>query len=439
MRVAFFVGSFPEISETFILRQITGLIDLGHEVDIYAEGRPTENAVMHYDVIKYDLLQKTTYMVDHMPEASGCWEMPVWPISGETWIPGKEAALSNWKRAEEATPHLIACLSCHPRLTFEALDSTEYGIEAESFSALYRLSALLKQTKQYDVLHAHFGPNGNSFRFARELWKAPFIVTFHGYDMCTIPRNKGKDVYRRLFDTVDLVTAHSQYAKKLLEGLNCPVNKIRRLNVGVDLGEFSFRERRIEQDETIRVLSVARLVEIKGLTYSITAIAEVRRTFANVRYDIIGEGPERTKLEQLIRELELLDVVKLHGSRDSKYVKTMMEAAHIFALPSISLHGDQEGTPVSLMEAQASGLPVVASRTGGIQEVIKEDESGVTFEEKNVLSLTNQLLYLIENSEKWPQMGEFGRRHVEKNYDVVKLNDELVTIYTEAIQNYSQV
>jgi len=82
LRIAMFVGSFPVVSETFILRQITGLIDLGHEVDIYADTRVEAGAPMHPDVAKYDLLARTTFM--DMPPETAPWELPVWPLTGRT-------------------------------------------------------------------------------------------------------------------------------------------------------------------------------------------------------------------------------------------------------------------------------------------------------------------------------------------------------------------
>src|SRR5205823_8051378 len=93
LRIAMFVGSFPVVSETFILRQITGLLDLGHEVDIYADCAPDPNAPAHPEVAKYRLRQRTTYM-DMPPEVSP-WEMPVWPITGRTWLPGAKTSIHN--------------------------------------------------------------------------------------------------------------------------------------------------------------------------------------------------------------------------------------------------------------------------------------------------------------------------------------------------------
>ena len=104
LRIAFFVGSFPVVSETFILRQITGLLDLGHEVDIFADTRAANDAPTQPEVVSHRLLERTTFM--DMPPESAPWELPVRPFTGETWLPGSETAIPNSRRLFQALPAL---------------------------------------------------------------------------------------------------------------------------------------------------------------------------------------------------------------------------------------------------------------------------------------------------------------------------------------------
>src|SRR6266404_2550530 len=201
LRIAMFVGSFPVVSETFILRQITGLLDLGHAVDIYADTRAEVEAPVHPEVGRYRLLERTTFM--DMPPETAPWEMPVWPLTGRTWLPGSETSVHNSVRLGQAFPKLLRCLAHSPRLTLQVLRRGQYRYQAASLSALHRLAVLCRKPKKYDVLHAHFGPVADSFRFARVLWRAPMIVSFHGYDFSSRPRKQGRDMYARLFETVD--------------------------------------------------------------------------------------------------------------------------------------------------------------------------------------------------------------------------------------------
>jgi len=166
LRIAFFAGQFPVVSETFILRQITGLLDLGHDVDIFSDARPEPGAPRHAAVAKHRLLERTTCM--DMPPECAPWELPVLPLAGETWLPGASEAIPNWKRLADALPALGRCLERAPVLTEQALSEVHSGHRARSLSALYRLDRLSALPGGYDVLHAHFGRVGPEATGPRE-------------------------------------------------------------------------------------------------------------------------------------------------------------------------------------------------------------------------------------------------------------------------------
>jgi colanic acid/amylovoran biosynthesis glycosyltransferase len=434
MRIAVILHTFPKVSETFILRQITGLLGLGHEVDIYAETGPDTSEPVQEEVAEYGLLARTTYIA--MPVGAR-YEIPSWPPWGKTWIPGSEAPIFNWARLLKAFPRVIRCLARAPHTTLEVLNPARYGYQARSLSALYRLDGLLSRRARYDVVHAHFGPVGNSFRFARRVWKAPLVVSFHGYDFGAWPRKEGRGVYTRLFMAADIVTANSNYTRTRLVELGCDPGKLRKLPMGVDPAEFELRERSLAQDEAVRLLTVGRLVEKKGIEFAIRAVAQICEKHPEVRYSIVGEGPLRPKLARMVAELSLEERVVLHGALDGGGVRKAMEDAHLFVLPSVTANdGDQEGQGLVLQEAQACGLPVLATDHSGFSESIVQGESGLLVPERDIPALAEALTYLIENPELWPQMGRKGREHVEKHYDIRALNHDLVRIYGEAIERY---
>ena len=434
MRIAFLVHRFPAISETFILRQIAGLMDFGHEVDIYSERSPNEDEPVHAEFERYALRKRTIYLDTEMPAESGHWSMSVQPVWGKTWLPGADRPVHNAVRVLRAMPTFLRSFASAPALTIEVLQPSVYPEQARTLEALYHLSSLRGRAGKYDVIHAHFGPVANNLLFARDVWQAPLVVTFHGYDYCRVPREKGRHVYDRLFQHADLFTIHSEYGRGRLIELGCPVDKLRRLPVGIDLAQIPYRARTLMPGEEVRILTVARLVPIKGIADALAAIAHLDNRGIAVRYDVVGDGPERSNLEQHMRRLNLEHIVKLHGAQDANAVTQMLDDAHIFLLPSIDRDGDQEGTPVSLMEAQAAGLPVVASSTGGIPEVIRDGITGQLFPERNVAALVETLFNLIQHSERWPEIGEQGREHVERNFDLRMLSQELVAIYQEVIR-----
>jgi len=431
LRIAMFLGRFPVVSETFIVRQITGMIDLGHEVEIYADSRSEPGEPIHPEITKYRLLERTTFM--ELPPETAPYEMPVWPITGRTWPPGSATSIHNSLRVARALPKFFLCLRKAPRLACQVLDRREYGYQAASLSAMLRLARLCRRPVHYDVLHAHFGPAANSFRFARALWDAPLIVSFHGYDFSTVPRKEGARVYQKLFATADAVTVNSDYTWRQVKALGCPAARLNKLPVGLDPSAFPFRDRALKPGEPVRLLTVARLTEIKGHAFVVRAVAKLRGSLGDVRYEIAGDGPLRKELEQLVEELGLRDAVTFHGACDTGEVQRLMAEAHLFVLASVSVAGDQEGQGLVLQEAQAAGLPVVATNHGALPEGLMPGESGFLVPERNVDALAERLDYLVRRPELWPAMGRAGRKYVATHYDIRRLNSDLVRLYTDTI------
>jgi colanic acid/amylovoran biosynthesis glycosyltransferase len=432
LRIAFFLGSFPVISETFILRQITGLRDLGHDVRIFANARPDASAPIHPEVADYKLMDRTTYV--NGPAESVIWELPLWPLSGKTWLPGATESIANWRRCAAALPTAARCLFQAPRLTRQLLSPDEYRYQAASWSGVYRLATLCQAGGGFDVLHAHFGPVGNSFRFARALWQAPLVVSFHGYDFSTSPRKEGRSMYERLFETADVITVNSEFTRSQVEKLGCPGGKLRKLPVGLDLKAFPFRERTLQSGEPLRLLTVARLTEIKGHEHTLRALGLLRRAVPSLQYDIVGDGPLRGRLESLVAELGLSDVVIFHGAAAADAIKSLLAQTHLFLFCSVSVEGDQEGQGLALQEAQACGVPVVATAHGALPEGLREGYSGFLVPERDPVALADRLKHLTEHAAEWPAHGRAGRAFVEGHYEIWKLNAQLVDIYSEAIQ-----
>jgi colanic acid/amylovoran biosynthesis glycosyltransferase len=433
LRIALFVGAFPVPSETFILRQITGLLDLGHDVDLYADTRGDMAGGVHPEVERYRLLERTTFM--DLPPECAPWELPAWPEEGETWLPGASQPIPNRERLLRAESVKARCRERTPALTEQVLSEAHYGYRARSLSALYRLDRLSALRRGYDVLHAHFGPVGECFRFARQLWKAPLVVSFHGYDFSTVPRREGRDCYARLFGEADVIMVNSDYTRGEVQKLGGPETKLRKLPMGLDPGAFEFKERRVAGP--VRLITVARLVEIKGHEFCLRAVAEARRRHPELRYDIVGDGPQRKKLEALTDELKLRDVVTFHGMQNGAALKPLLGAAHLFVLCSVSIEGDQEGQGLALLEAQACGLPVIATRHGALPEGMVEGKSGWLVPERDGSALAGQIGFALDHAGDWPAMGRVGRRFVGERFDLRALNRQLVSHYEAAIAGFA--
>jgi len=407
MRIAFIVTEFPTLPEMFILNQITGLIDRGHEVDIFAQGKGNTLKI-HPDVKKYSLLGRTYY--PKIPSNK------FWRVLKAVWL-------------------IFVNSHKNPLMILRSLNVFKYKRQALSLRLLY-IALLYIDRKPYDIIHCHFGENGLRGLRLRELEfiHGKLITTFHGYDMSIYVKQQGNDVYNILFDKGDLFLPISERWKNRLVELGCGENKILVHHMGVDCGKLSFNMSKSGNGKHVRILTIARLVEKKGVEYGIRAVSELSRKYNNIEYNIVGDGSLRDRYGRLIAELRMGDIIHLLGWKDQEQVYNLIATSHIFLCPSVtSTNGDQEGIPVALMEAMMAGLPIVSTRHSGIPELVQDGVSGFLVPERDVSALVEKLIYLIEHPEIWPEMGRAGRAYVEANYDINKLNDRLVEIYKEVL------
>jgi len=413
MRIALILYTFPTLSETFILNQIFDLIDRGHTLDIFALERG-DTRKMHPDVKRYNLLDRTYY--PKIPANK------VWRVLKAVWL-----VFVNFHK--------------DPLVILRSLNMLKYGREAVSLRLFYNVLSYVGR-KPYDIIHCHFGTCGLLGMQMRhmEAIKGKLITTFHGSDMSAYIKEQGNEVYNLLFEGGDLFLPISERWKNRLIELGCDTNKILVHRMGVDCRKLTFSASTLRKGERVRILTVARLVEKKGVENGIRAVAKLSRKYKNVQYDIIGNGPLQDRCSRLIAESRMGDKIHLLGSRDQQQVYDTIENSHIFLCPSVTgNNGDQEGIPVSLMEAMAAGLPVISTRHSGIPELVQDGISGFLVPEKDVDALAERLLYLIEHPEIWPEMGRAGCAHVEANYDIKKLNERLVEIYKKLSNNKCQL
>lgn len=407
MKIAFLVGTFPSLSETFILDQITGLIECEHEVDIYALHRPAEDKV-HHEVSAHRLLDRTTYFD----------------------IPNRRLARIGKAIYRAATGILV-----NPQAVLQALAMRRYG-RGCSINLLYMLRAFL-ENGPYDIIHCHFGTIG---RFGAQLKRAgiagKLVVAFHGRDISQVPAEEGVDAYQDLFALADMMMPVSRYWEQKLVLMGADPNQIKVHRMGIDLEQFQYKARQLSEAGELRILTVARLVEKKGIAYAIEAVAHLRerRPDMKIRYDIVGDGPQHAELIQMLNDLGLEETVNLQGAGTREEVYRRIMDAHLFLLPSITdKSGDQEGIPVSLMEAMATGLPILSTVHTGIPELVKDGVSGFLAPERDSAGLAGRLEYLVEHPEIWPAMGRDGRARVAEMHDIRKLNRQLIESYQHLI------
>jgi colanic acid/amylovoran biosynthesis glycosyltransferase len=217
-----------------------------------------------------------------------------------------------------------------------------------------------------------------------------------------------------------------------LRALGCPDTLLRRVPLAVDPNAFRRDGPRTRDSGPVRLLTVARLTEKKGIEYTLRALVHVADEYPDVVYDVIGDGPLREPLEALRDALGLAARVRFLGARTGEFVRERLAAADLFVLPSVTASdGDEEGTPTVLLEAACCELPVIATRHAGIPELVLDGESGLLVPERDDLALGACLRELLRSPHRWKAMGAAGRRHVERTHAIAAVTGQLEAIYED--------
>jgi colanic acid/amylovoran biosynthesis glycosyltransferase len=403
MKIAILVTTFPAISQTFVLNQITGLIDMGHEIDIYAN-KPGKDRTVHSDIITYDLVRNTTYL--YHP---------------------KNSLLRFLRGAGLIIYHLLK----NTRILFRALKYFIYASKTRSLKYFYESLSFIGK-RGYDIVHCHFGHLGMTALRLREagIINGRVVVTFHGFDITKYLQSEGEEFYKTLFKKADLFLPVSKRWQEKLINIGCDEDKIKVHRMGVDVSLFRPKDISKTINKPVRILTIGRLVEKKGIEYGIKACELVINKCQDIEYTIIGDGPLEKKLRVLIEKLNLSRNVHLVNSGDQDKIVRMLGDADIMLAPSVtSSDGNQEGIPVVIMEAMASGLAVVSTLHSGIPELVKNGSTGYLVPERDIPSLAEKLLILINDSGLRLRMGLEGRKEIEANYNIRTLNEELDELF----------
>ena len=412
MKIAFLVGKFPVLSESFILNQIAGLLDRGHEVDIYAIDGPADNgSKVHPIVTKYNLIERTYFS-------------PVSPKDKADLTPNDDKFISQiFQRNPEACQDLI--------------DVAKHGKRARRFRLLYKAVPFL-EGKVYDIIHCQFGSIGLMGLLFRNLGllQGKLITIFRGSDISKYLEKWGYDVYDELFKQGDFFLTNCEFFRKRAIKLGCDEDKIVILGSGIDCSKFAFTPRYFPEDGKVRIATTGRLVEKKGIEYGIRAMASLAKDHPNIEYNIIGDGELREDFDRLINELNIGHIVKLVGWKQQEELIEILDNSHILIAPSVTASDGNQDAPVNtLKEAMAMGLPVIGTYHGGIPELLEDGISGLLVPERDSKAIAEKVSYLIKHPEIWTDMGKAGRDRVEEKYDMHELNKQLVDIYRSVLNS----
>lgn len=358
----------------------------------------------------------------------------------ETFIPAQVNLLSKYQPCYVGTKVLNTQLLGNSQV-IAPLDGKSKLYRLLFMLAGYTLPSWLTRLKKVNpkLIHAHFGVDGVfALPLAKKL-QIPLVVTFHGYDITVDDCDNSLSGWmhrlykiRRqlLFKQSNTCIAVSKFIRSKLIEKGCPEDKILVHYIGVDVQKFTPNP---DIKRTPVVLFVGRLVEKKGCEYLIKAMSQVQSVLPELELVLIGDGELRSSLEK--QASECLTRYRFLGSQSPDVVKNWMNQALLLAAPSVtSVKKDSEGLPICILEAQAMGLPVVASYHAGIPEAIIHGETGFLAAERDWQTLGEHILTLASNSTLRKSFAAEGRLHMEREFNL-KLNTKKLEAIYDSILN----
>jgi glycosyltransferase involved in cell wall biosynthesis len=391
VRVAYVCSRYPAISHTFVLREVLALRRRGVTVDTFSIRRTASTDLLTAaDNEAFD----TTFAI-----------LP----------PG-------WLRFTVAHLRALALAPAAYAATLRrTLSLAPTGVRGRLWQVFYFAEAIVLarevERRGVDHMHAHFANVGSdvallaaSFGEAAGRGPATWSFTMHGpaefYDV-------HQHRLREKVDAASFVACISDFCRSQLMGL-VPTKEWDKLHVvhcGLVTADFSPGSERVAGGP-LRVLNVARLTGVKGHPILLEAVAELRRDGHDVTLTILGDGPERERLDQIARELEIEDAVAMPGAVGQDRVRHELAHADVFCAPSFA-----EGVPVVLMEAMAMELPVVATRVMGVGELVEDGKHGQLVPPARADLLAAALASLAGDPDRRARMGAAGRRKVQAEFE----------------------
>jgi glycosyltransferase involved in cell wall biosynthesis len=283
------------------------------------------------------------------------------------------------------------------------------------------------------LLHAHFGWTGADCVLAARKLSLPMLVSFHGTDLTVVPTHADWSTpFTRLVARADAVTVVSRFLEAKLRDTGYK-GSVELIPAGVRLAAFPFTGGPLP-GAAPRLLFVGRLIPSKGVDVLLAATHRVRAGGLAATLRVVGDGPSRTALEAAARGHGLGEAVTFAGMRSHAEVREELERADIAVVPSqVLTDGLEEGSPVICKEAQAVGVPVVATRVGGIPETLPPALRHELVVPGDGEALAAQILDVWQRRTEWPERARVQREWVAAEFSWERLARRLGEIYTRLL------
>jgi glycosyltransferase involved in cell wall biosynthesis len=312
----------------------------------------------------------------------------------------------------------------HPADRIDGVDIRYLPIQNKNLTVLKfaEVKRLIAEFKP-DIMHAHYATSCGLVAALSGFH--PFVLSVWGDDILAFPNKSPlhKWVMRKIINAADYVSATSHMLADSARKLIKEDRNIEVIPFGVDLNHYQFRQR--ENKDVVHVGTVRKLTPKYGLEYLIKAVAKLAESGYKVKLTIVGGGKLGSKLETLARRLQIADLVNFTGFVPNPKVVDYLYQFDIFVMPSVE-EGETFG--VAAVEAMATGLPVIASKIGGLPEVVEHGKTGLHVKPGDVDSLFDALKTYLDFAELRHSHGSEGRHKVKRQYnweDNAKLIDKL--------------
>lgn len=399
--LGYVLRKFPVLSETFVLNEILALEGQGTPVHVFSLAPPRDS---------------------RFHESLARLKAPVWYVPGVTDLKGllryNVKAAKRFKGAYVRTL-LYVLRQASPSLLWRFLQAAYIAEKARRLHLRH--------------LHAHFATKATSAAFlASMIGGAPYSFTAHAYDIykSSVSRRVLARKASKAAFVVTISETNKRYLDEVLNG--CPADVFLVRN-GIDLSHFAPAAPASGLRGPFTILTVARLIEKKGVSILVEACRHLRDRGLAFECLIVGQGRLRARLHELIGEWQLGDRVRLLGPRTQGEVLELYRAADLFVLPCIvDGEGNREGLPVSIVEALACALPVVSTPVAGIPEAVRDGDNGLLVPQGDALALADAIASLIADRDLYDRLRANARASVAESFDLARTATSLRRLFEGA-------
>ncbi|KQT34477.1 glycosyltransferase family 4 protein [Methylophilus sp. Leaf414] len=404
MRIAYFTSVYPRATDTFIQREVVQLRSSGHEVFTSALRQP--EGVNNVSELVVSERKNTSYL------------LPANPL---------RLIILNLKMLGTVPAKYLSTLKL-------AFTTRRPGIKGTLYQLFYFQEALLLaehlQKNNIQHMHNHFGDSSGSVAMlASQLSGVGYSITFHGPHIFFEPTLWA---LREKVKHSKFIVCISNYCKSQMM-LFSDVEDLAKLQIvhcGIDLNSYTINNASENKvTDVIRLLYVGRLAVEKGVPVLLRSLIALKNEGYRFHLTLLGDGPERASIEADVKAHGLDEMVYFGGFSSQETVRNALQESDVFVLPSFA-----EGVPVSLMEAMACGVPVIATNVGGVTELIEHGVSGLVVAPSDEIALKKALSSYIDNPELRENVRKTARKVVETDFNLqaeISKLQQLMTKYLE--------